>query len=104
MEDHTTVKLQLPRQDFTGEPLFKPTTEAATDWVAGLPVTNTNSLVQLIHQALGELNQTKLIPETRFAIMEVLLPNVLIAVLNLSKRFMNQPLIMPEEPRRMAEH
>ena len=103
MEDHTTVKLQLPRQDFTGEPLFMPTTEAAMDWVAGLPVTNTNALVQLIHQALGELNQTKLIPETRFAIMEVLLPNVLIAVLNLSKRFMNQPLIMPEEPRRMAD-
>jgi hypothetical protein len=103
MEDHTTIKLQLPRQDFTGEPLFEPTTDAATDWVQSLPVTNTNSLVQLLQQALSDLNQTKLIPETRFDIMEVLLPNLLIAVLNLSKRFINQPLIMPEEPRRMAD-
>jgi hypothetical protein len=103
MEDQTTIKLQLPAQDFTGEPLFQPNTEAAADWVQGLPVTNTNSLVQLVLQAMGELNQTKLTPETRFAIMEILLPNVLIAVLNLSKRFINQPLIMPEEPRRMAD-
>lgn len=103
MEDHTTIKLQIPRQDFTGEPLFEPTTEAAIDWVQTLPVTNTNSLVQLLQQALGDLNQTPLIPETRFAIMETLLPNLQIAVLNLSKRFINQPLIMPEEPRRMAD-
>lgn len=103
MEDHTTIKLELPRQDFTGTPLFERTTKAANDWVQSLPVTNTNSLVQLLQQALGELNQTRLLPETRFDIMQILLPNLLIAVLNLSKRFINQPLIMPEEPRRMAD-
>jgi cyclic-di-GMP-binding protein len=103
MEDHTTIKLQLPSQDFTGEPLFRPTLEDAKDWVQNLPVTNTNLLVQLMHQALGELNQTKLAPEKRFAVMEILLPNLLIGLLNLSKRYMNQPLIMPEEPRRMAD-
>ncbi|MCB1690957.1 MAG: hypothetical protein KDI33_20845 [Halioglobus sp.] len=103
MEDHTTIKLQLPRQDFTGEPLFEPTEEAATDWVQSLPVTNTNSLVQLLGQALGDLNRMKLSPELRFTILAKLLPNLQIAVLNLSKRFLNQPLIMPDEPRGMAQ-
>ncbi|MCB1705308.1 MAG: hypothetical protein KDI17_10620 [Halioglobus sp.] len=103
MEDHTKIKLQLPRQDFSGQPLFEPTVEAANSWVQNLPVTNTNSLVELLGQALSDLNHMKLAPETRFGILATLLPNLQIAVLNLSKRFLNQPLIMPEEPRRMAE-
>ncbi len=103
MEDHTTIKLKLPHQDFAGKPLFEPNAEAAADWVQSLPVTNTNFLVELIGQAMGDLNRMKLAPELRFAIMATLLPNLQIAVLNLSKRFLNQPLIMPEEPRRMAE-
>ncbi len=103
MEDQTTIKLKLPRQDFSGEPLFQPTEAAVRDWVQNLPITNTNVLVQLLVQAMNDLNQTRLGPETRSKILGHLLPNLQVALLNLSKRFLNQPLIMPEEPRRMAE-
>ena len=103
MEDHTTIKLKIPRQDHSGLPLFQPNTEAARHWVQSLPVTNTNSLVQLLGQALSDLNRTKLAPEARYSIMEILRPNLDVALSNLSKRFLNQPLVMPEEPRRMAE-
>jgi cyclic-di-GMP-binding protein len=103
MEDQTTIKLKLPRQDFSGEPLFQPTEVAAADWVQHLPVTNTTALVQMLIEGLGDLNRTRLGPEVRFKIMGILLPNLQIALLNLSKRFLNQPLIMPEEPRRMAD-
>lgn len=103
MEDQTTIKLTIPRQDFSGLPLFQPDTEAAGNWVQSLPVTNTNSLVQLLGQALSDLNRMKLSPEVRYNIMEILRPNLDVALSNLSKRFLNQPLVMPEEPRRMAE-
>lgn len=103
MEDHTTIKLKIPRQDFTGLPLFQPNSEAAARWVESLPVTNTNSLMQLLDQALSDLNRTQLSPEVRYTIMEILRPNLEVVLTNLSKRFLNQPLIMPEEPRRMAE-
>jgi len=103
MEDQTTIKLNIPRQDFSGLPLFPPEAEAARNWVHSLPVTNTNSLVQLLGQALSDLNRTKLAPEVRYAIMEILRPNLDVALSNLSKRFLNQPLVMPEEPRRMVE-
>jgi len=103
MEDHTAIKLKIPRQDFSGLPLFQPNTEAVTKWVESLPVTNTNSLMQLLDQALSDLNRTKLSPEVRYTIMEILRPNLEVVLTNLSKRFLNQPLIMPEEPRRMAE-
>lgn len=103
MEDQTTIKLTLPRQDFSGEPLFRPDVESAASWVRSLPVTNTNSLVKLLGQALSDLNRTRLSPEVRHGIIELMLPNIDVAVSNLSKRFLNQPLILPEEPQRMAD-
>ncbi len=103
MEDHTTIKLTIPRQDYTGLPLFQPDKEAASNWVQSLPVTNTNSLVQLLGHALSDLNRTALGPEARYNIMEILRPNLDVALSNLSKRFLNQPLVMAEEPRRMVE-
>jgi hypothetical protein len=103
MEDQTTIKLTIPRQDFAGEPLFRPDVDAAANWVQSLPVTNTNSLVELLGQALSDLNRTKLPPEVRYGIIELLRPNIDVAVSNLSKRFLNQPLILPEEARRMAD-
>ncbi|MEZ5501784.1 MAG: GTPase [Halioglobus sp.] len=103
MEDQTTIKLKIPRQDFTGLPLFQPTIEAADSWVQTLPVTNTKSLIQLLGQALSDLNRMKLSPEVRYNIMETLRPNLEVGLSNLSKRFLNQPLIMPQEPARMAQ-
>jgi hypothetical protein len=103
MEDQTTIKLTIPRQDFAGEPLFRPDVDAAASWVQGLPVTNTNSLVKLLGLALSDLNRTKLAPEIRYGIVELLRPSIDVAVSNLSKRFLNQPLILPDEPRRMAD-
>lgn len=103
MDDLTTIKLKIPRQDLTGLPLFQPNLEAARSWTQNLPVANPNSLVQLLGQALNDLNRTKLSPEVRYSILELLQPHVDVALSNLSRRFLNQPLIMPEEPRRMAE-
>jgi hypothetical protein len=103
MADQTTIKLTIPRQDFAGDPLFRPDVDAAADWVRSLPVTNTNSLVNLLGLALGDLNRTKLSPEVRYGIIELLRPSIDVAVSNLSKRFLNQPLVLPDEPRRMAD-
>jgi cyclic-di-GMP-binding protein len=103
MEEQTTVKLTVPRQDFAGEPLFAPDVDAAANWVQSLPAANTNTLVKLLGQALSDLNRTKLSPETRYGIIELLRPNIDVAVSNLSKRFLNQPLVLPDEPRRMAD-
>jgi fructose-1,6-bisphosphatase/inositol monophosphatase family enzyme len=59
--------------------------------------------VQMLSQAFDDLNRTRLSPETRYSLMEILLPSLEVALSSLSKRFLNQPLIMPEEPRKMAE-
>ena len=77
--------------------------EAARQWTRGLPLANTRSSAQQLRQVISDLNRVGLAPETRFQIVEALRPDLLIVLSNLAKRFLNQPLIMPEEPRQMAE-
>ena len=103
MVSNTPIKLKIPRQDLSEFTLFPLSTEGAQTWAQGLPVTNTGSVAQQLRQAIGELNRVSLAPEVRYNIMEILLPNLEVALANLSKRFLNQPLVMPEEPRQMAE-
>jgi hypothetical protein len=99
----TSIKLKIPLQDLREFALFSLNTDAAKAWTRGLPVTNTRSVVQQLRHAVSDLNHTRLAPETRYDIMEVLRPNLEVALSNLSRRFLNQPLVMPEEPRQMAD-
>lgn len=103
MEDQTTIKLKIPHQDLTTGSLFQPNTHAARSWVESLPVTDTNSTVQMLDQALNDLNRIKTSPEVRYDIMEILRPNLEVALTNLSRRYLNQPLVLPKEPQKMAE-
>ncbi len=97
------IKLKLPRQELQAFNLFRPNGEAARSWAQGLPVANTRSVAAQLRQALDDLNRVKLPPETRFGILEALRPNLHVALTNLSRRYLNQPLVMPEEPRQLAE-
>ena len=103
MTSITPIKLNIPAQDLQAFNLFALNAEAARTWAQGLPVTNTRSVVQQLRKAVNDLNHMRLAPEVRYDIMEVLRPNLDVALSNLSKRFLNQPLVMPEQPRQMAE-
>ena len=72
-------------------------------WAQGLPVTNTKAVVQQLRLAISELNRTAVAPDIRFAVMEVLRPNLLIALVSLSRKYLNQPLVLPEESRQQSE-
>jgi hypothetical protein len=97
------IKLKIPRQDLQDFSLFQLDANAAHTWARSLPVTNTRSVAQQLRYAINDLNHVKLSPEIRYSIMEVLQPNLDVALSSLTKRFLNQPLVMPEEPRQMAE-
>lgn len=97
------IKLRIPRQDLEAFRLFSLDAHAARAWAQSLPVTNTVAVVSQLRQALGDLNRVGLKPEARYSVLEALRPNVEVAIANLSRRFLNQPLVMPEEPRQLAE-
>ncbi len=103
MGSDAPIKLRIPRQDLETFSLFPLDAHAARSWARGLPVTNTHTAVSQLRHALSDLNRTRVAPEVRYGILEALRPGVEVAVANLSRRFLNQPLVMPEEPRQSAE-
>ncbi|MFK7976260.1 MAG: hypothetical protein AB8C02_08990 [Halioglobus sp.] len=103
MEANSKITLRIPPQDVTDFTLFPLNAHAARGWAQALPVTNTEAVVELIDQALHDLSRVKVGPEVRFEVLEALLPSLNVALTNLSKRFLNQPLIMPSGPQKMAD-
>jgi hypothetical protein len=103
MSDNAPIKLRIPRQDLAECTLFRSSADAAQIWAKNLPIANTRLVVQKLRSAISELNRVELAPDVRFNIMEALRPSLHVALSTMSRRFLNQPLIMPEEPRQMAE-
>ena len=103
MSDNAPIKLRIPQQDLAECTLFRANADAAQIWAKNLPIANTRLVVQKLRIAIGELNRVELPPDVRFNIMEALRPSLHVALATMSRRFLNQPLVMPEEPRQMAE-
>lgn len=103
MTDNAPIKLRIPRQDLAECTLFQANADAAKLWEKNLPIANTRLVVQKLRGAISELNRVELAPDVRFNIMEKLRPSLHVALSTMSRRFLNQPLVMSEEPRQMAE-
>lgn len=103
MGDDTPIRLKVPQQDLDALSVFAPRPEAAHDWAASLPVANPQVVARRLVAALDEINRCKMHPELRFALLGELQDNLLIASASLSRRFLNQPLVMPEELRQLAD-
>lgn len=102
MDDSKPITLSIPLQDQTVLSIFAGDSQSAANWVAGLPPRDPGAVVEKLDEALADLNRTTLPPDTRYDILEALAPTLDAALANLKKRFMNQPLVLPEEPRAMA--
>jgi hypothetical protein len=103
MDKTAPIKLRIPNQDLEQLPDFELNAQAAAIWAKNLSVTNTKLVLQQLRHVIYNLNRVAMPPNTRFDIMEVLRPSLQISLAALSKRFLNQPLVLPEEPRQMSE-
>jgi len=101
--DKAPVKLRIPRQDLTTFSHFPLTGADAAEWASGLPVTSAREVAQTLVIILGELNRVVLPAADRYAVLEAIRPNMNVAVASLSRKVINQPLVMPDEPRQLAE-
>jgi len=103
MTEQSPIKLHLPTQDLSSFSHFALNAEAAHNWALGLPVANTRKVVNELRAAIDDLNRVEVPPLSRFNILEALRPRLLVALSTLTKRFLNQPLVLPEEPQQLAE-
>ncbi|MDX1736061.1 MAG: hypothetical protein R3228_16920, partial [Halioglobus sp.] len=98
MTGGTKIRLTIPRQDLSAPSQFHATPEAAAAWAQALPVAHTEPVAQRLATALAELNRVKVSPESRYQILECLRPGLDLALANLHKKYLNQPLVIPREP------
>jgi hypothetical protein len=102
MAGHSKIRLTIPRQDLDEFTLFELTAGHASEWAGSLPVSNTQRLAEILSRALADLNRIHLSPETRFSILEALRPSIDMSLAGVCKKYLNQPLVMPAEPARIA--
>lgn len=103
MQNDNSLKLKLPQQNLAQFTHFRLDESAAREWAQHLPVANTRAVAAQLHDTVDDLNHCEMAPELRHAILGALSDNIQVTLANLTKRFLHQPLIMPEEPRQMAE-
>lgn len=102
MSNNEPIKLRIPRQDLSEFAPFGLTGDQARNWAEGLPMANTAQVAQQLRGALSDLNRVDMAPNIRFEILEALRPTLHTALSTLSKYYLNQPVVLPEEPRKAA--
>jgi len=103
MSDPTPIKFRIPRQNLAEATIFRASADDARQWAQNLPIANTKLVVQNLRNAIEELNHVDMAPDVRFDIMEELRPSLNVALSTMSRRFLNQPLVMTEKPQQMSE-
>ena len=103
MSKDSAIKIQLPQQNLEQFTHFRLHGEAARDWAQQLPVANARAVAAQLQSVLDDLNHSEMAPELRYAILEALSDSLQVTLANLTKRFLHQPLVMPEEPKQLAE-
>ncbi|MBK8188647.1 MAG: hypothetical protein IPK77_16090 [Cellvibrio sp.] len=90
-------KLLIPEQDLP-RLSFCQSTKAASifDWIHSLPLTQADEVSAIFYTALPELSRVKANWELRLSMLETVRTPLHHCMEGLSKRFLNQPLIMPE--------
>lgn len=103
MTSPAPIRLKIPRQELDGSRFFATEEQAVSDWIAALPMANLGHTTRHLYQALSELNRVRLLPGKRMAILELLRQPIHYVGKCLSKHYLNQPIVMPDQPRKVAE-
>jgi cyclic-di-GMP-binding protein len=90
-------RLLIPDQDLA-RLSFCQSTKAASifDWIHSLPLTQVDQVSAIFYTALPELSRVKANWELRLAMLETVRTPLHHCMEGLSKRYLNQPLILPE--------
>jgi len=103
MSSQAPIKLRIPRQDLGNFTVFELNASAAKAWANDLPAANSREVVMQLRRVIADLNRVTIPPEVRYQIIEALRPSLYIAVSSLTRQFLNQPVVLPEMPRQLAE-
>ena len=103
MSSQDTIRLKVPRQELNQSSFFNTEESAVDDWVRKLPMANIGQTTRLLFKALTELNHVRVLPAKRMVILEKLRIPIHYVCNSLSKHYLNQAIVLPEQPRKVAD-
>lgn len=103
MSGDTPIKLRIPQQDRAELEAFPLNSEGARAWVHSLPVAHSLEAAKQFYRVFAELNRVVMAAEVRYQILEVLRPSLSTTLTNLSRTFLNQPLVLAPKLRQSLE-
>lgn len=103
MSRSEAFQFRLPPQDLSALTFCKPGIEGMKSWIDALPRANLGQTTRSLYDAVNEVTRWKATPQQRFEILELLRPVIYGACQGLEKHFLQQPIILPEQPRKVAE-
>lgn len=103
MSSQDNIRLKVPRQDLDKSRFFACDEASVRLWVEQLPVANLGQTTRQLYQALTEFNQVRLLPAKRLAILDILRTPVYYVSRGLAKHYLNQPIVLPEQSRKVAD-
>lgn len=103
MDKQEITILQVPQQDLEHCSFFKCNAADVDTWISSLPIANLGQTTRQLYKVLGELNRVRLVPHTRMMVLEKLRRTVHYVSKALSKHYLNQSIVLPKIPRRVAD-
>ncbi len=97
------IRLRISRQDLENFPHFALDAQKAKEWIDELPATNAKLMVEELCKVITDLNRTPMPANVRLDILETLRGPQQTAIATLRKRFLKQPVVLPESSRQMAD-
>ncbi|GLQ30618.1 GTPase [Litoribrevibacter albus] len=97
-----SIKLNIPEQDLTRLTFCDANVRSLQAWVDGLPMTNIGETSKRLYHAIIELNRLHLTPQVRYQLLELLRPAIYFISRALGKHYLQQPVVMPEKPLKIA--
>ncbi|UZE96978.1 hypothetical protein [Alkalimarinus alittae] len=96
------LNLNIPEQSLASLSFCDATPNHIEEWVSSLPMANIGETARQLYHAIIELNQLIINSQTRSQLLELVRPAIQYVCNELSKHYLNQPIILPEKQRKIA--
>lgn len=103
MDNATTpLNLRVPEQTLDSLSFADSHEKGISQWIANLPKANIGETARQLYQGLIEINQLKVAPDRRLAMLELIRPEVHYVCTALSRYYLGQSIVLEERPRKVA--
>lgn len=102
--DNTTyaVNLRVPQQTLDRLGFADSNEKGISRWIAELPKANIGETARQLYHGLIQLNQLRVAPERRLAMLELIRPQVHYVCNALSRYYLDQSIVLEDRPRKVA--